>query len=81
MKRAYGGAVDVGVFFQDEGDDVRAAGGSAYVEEQGRGNGGQGDGEDQVQHGLVGQGAAAGGQYFSKKSQLCRHDDGRPSRC
>ena len=72
-------AVDVGVFFHDEGDDVGAAGGSTHIEQQGRGNGGQGDGEDQVQHGLVGEGAAQGADLF-QNHQLRRHDEGGVAR-
>ena len=77
-KKRLAGVLHMGVFFQDEGDDIGAAGRRAHVEEQSRRNGGQGDGEDQVQHGLVGQGAAEGDIFF-KKGQLCRHDDGSPA--
>ena len=72
-EKGYGDAVDVGVFFHDEGNDVRAARGSTYIEEQGRGNGRQSDGEQQVQHGLVGEGAVHGEELF-QEHQLRRHD-------
>ena len=68
------GVLHMGIFFQDKGDDIGAAGGGAHIEEQCRRDGGQGDGENQIQHGLVGQGAAEGNIFF-EHSQLHVHND------
>ena len=72
-------AVDVGVFLHDEGDDVGAAGRRAHIEQQCRGDGRQRNGEEQVQHRLVGQWAAEGAKLF-KNHQLRRHHKGRIAR-
>ena len=78
------GVLHMGIFFQDKGDDIGAARGGAHIEEQGRRDGRQGDGEDQIQHGLVGQGAAEGNIFFeqdvykrqpSTKAEIGDHDE------
>ena len=47
--------IDVGLAFEDHGHDIRAAAGSLHIEHDGAADGGEGDGEDQLQQGLIGQ--------------------------
>ena len=58
--------VQVGVFFNDQGDDIGAATGRTYVEKQRRCDGGQRDGKHQIEHGLVGQGSVDGDEFFQQ---------------
>ena len=56
--------VDVGLALEDHGHDVRAAAGGLHVEHDGAADGGEGDGEDQLQQGLIGQRRVHGANVF-----------------
>ncbi len=61
--------VHMGVFFHQHGDNVRTAGRSVHVEQDGRAHGGQAHGENQFQHRLAGHGRGHGHQLFQQQRQ------------
>ena len=69
-------AVQVGVFFHDQGNHIGAAAGSPHAEEQCRSNGRQRNGKNQFQHGLVRQRLVERAGLFQQHQFRRKHHGG-----
>lgn len=61
--------IHAGVFFQDHGHDVGASGGGVHIKKDGRAQGGEDDGEEELQHFLVGEGPGEGEKLLKKLNE------------